>query len=177
VTAGDDSAAVLGRYTAGAPPGEESVSVELLNFPLQLFAAARERHDELMREFALLALAPDLEADRRALPARLAQLVELLGRRYAAAGVRIDSSRDAAVARGELAMDLTYQVPRSAGAEMASLHDLIVEADAYCRDEQLLTLAPDAEQKSFRDWFLQEFVRQLAGEPPRRWDGPMTASG
>jgi hypothetical protein len=52
----DDNRSILGRY-AQADAGE-SVTVRLLNFPLQVFAGVRQHHDELMREFALLALSP-----------------------------------------------------------------------------------------------------------------------
>lgn len=47
---------ILGRY--GPLGDEDMVTVRLLNFPLQVFAAARQHHDELMREFALLAMRP-----------------------------------------------------------------------------------------------------------------------
>ena len=54
-----------------------------------------------------------------------------------------------------------------AAAEFDALLD---EADDYCRaGETLLTLATPAPALAFRRWFLGEFVRQAAGEPPRPW--------
>ena len=48
---------------------------------------------------------------------------------------------------------------------------MLDEADVFCREGELLTLATPADEVAFRRWFLNEFVRQLRGEPPRRWSG------
>jgi hypothetical protein len=168
-----DSHAVLGRYDP-EQPGGELVAVQLLNFPLQLFAQAREHHDELLREFALIALDPQPVGSHRAVPARLLELIEVLGRQYGGASDRMDAAREAAVDRGELTMDLTYHVPRSIGAAMTHLNALMEAADEFCRSEQLLTLAASPLERAFRVWFIEEFVRQAGGEPPRAWDGPLT---
>jgi len=37
------------------------------------------------------------------------------------------------------------------------------------RDQQLLTLATPAEAKSFRDWYLGQFVGRIEGQPPLPW--------
>ena len=47
----------LGRYARGVP--DSLVTVVLLDAPLHIWQRAAEHHDELMREMALLALAPD----------------------------------------------------------------------------------------------------------------------
>ncbi|HEU5033503.1 MAG TPA: hypothetical protein VFT62_01965 [Mycobacteriales bacterium] len=170
-----DSHAVLGRYDPDRPQGDsELVTVQLLNFPLQLFAQSREHHDELLREFALIALDPQPPDSHRAVPGRLLELIEVLGRQYGGASDRMDSAREAAVERGELAMDLSYHVPRSIGAAMTHLNELMEAADEFCRSEQLLTLAATPLERAFRVWFIEEFVRQAAGAPPRPWDGPAT---
>jgi hypothetical protein len=169
----DESKAILGRY---APQDDgPHITVRLLNFPLQLFVKSRQRHDELIREFALLALSPPRDRPGHSVPKSLLDLIDTLGVRYAGVGDRTDAVRDAAVAAGEESMDLTYEVPSSVGPAMRGLHDLMERADEFCRDGQLLTLAPVPVEREFRLWFLQEFIDQAAGKPPTPWDGPLDA--
>jgi hypothetical protein len=173
-TSKDSSAgtrAVLGRYDTR--PVGELVTVRMLRFPLRLFAAAREHHDELIREFSLLALAAP-ESASRPLPQQLVGLIETLGGRYRAAAERADAVRDTALARGDLSIDLTYQVPSSARESMIALGRLMDEADRFCRDERLLTLAEEPTQQQFRRWFTTQFVDQINGHPAVAWTGPLT---
>ena len=46
---------------------------------------------------------------------------------------------------------------------------MLAEVDEYCRAEDLLTLQRTPEQVRLQDWVCEEFLRQLHGEPPRRW--------
>lgn len=170
----EEARSVLGRY---APADDvEPVTVVLRNFPLQLFEQARQHHDDLMREFALLALNPPSDRPGHRTPARLLELVELLGNRYGAAAERTDAVRDAAIERGEQSLDLTYTVPRSVGPAIRQLQALMREADDFCESEQLLTLAITPLQRRFGDWFYGQFLAQIDGAPPKPWDGPMTVS-
>jgi hypothetical protein len=165
------AAKILGRYA----PAQDSdpVTVRLLNFPLQVFSQARQHHDELLREFALLALQPPEDRRGHTTPAQLLALIDTLGRRFGGSSDRSDALRDAAVAAGETSMDLTYLVPRSIGPALAELHDLMEQADAFCRDEQLLTLASTPVERRFREWFLEQFGSQALGAEPVAWDGPL----
>jgi hypothetical protein len=164
---------VLGRYSPEDVDGE-LVQVRLLNFPLRLFVQAREHHDELLREFALLALRPPVDRPGHTVPHRLLELVDILGRQYGASSERTDAARDAAIERGEIAADLTYALPVTAGAAVRTLHQLMEEADAFCVAEELLTLAATPLERRFRVWYIQQFVSQLEGAEPVPWDGPMS---
>jgi hypothetical protein len=145
--------------------------VQLLGVPVRLLVDGRERHDELMREFSLLALSA--ERARADVPTRLVELTDILGVRYAGSTDRPDAVVDAAMAEGLDTVDLTYRVPAEVvvGADM--LDTLMAEADEFCRAEQLLTLARSDLQLRFSNWYLDEFRRQIAGEPPQPWDGPL----
>jgi len=159
----------LGRYDPDAENGLHEI--RLLNVPLRILVAGREHHDDVMREFAMLALAEDMDAEHT--PKRMLELVDVLGRRYAAAAARPDAEVDAAIARGESSIDLVYHVPdhlADAADELATLMD---EADEFCRERRLLSLARPAVVIEFSRWYLDEFRRQIAGEPPRPWDGPL----
>ena len=59
-------------------------------------------------------------------------------------------------------------MPRSTGESMAALSGLLVEADDFCREGDLITVAMPPDCRAFREWFLGEFVRQIAGSAPDR---------
>ncbi|MCW2571669.1 MAG: hypothetical protein JWO88_1727 [Frankiales bacterium] len=160
----------LGRYDE-VQTDEELHQVRLLGLPVRVMVAGRERHDELMREFALLALGSP--SGRPDVPLRLVELTQILGVRYGGAAARPDELVDAAAARGEDTVDLTYQVPAHVIEAADHLHALMREADEFCRAEQLLTLARSQVLVDFADWYLGEFRRQIAGEPAQPWTGPL----
>jgi hypothetical protein len=54
---------------------------------------------------------------------------------------------------------------------MGRLRELLEAADAFCREQRLLTLEPTAQQRELRTWYLGEFTRQVAGEEPTPWQG------
>jgi hypothetical protein len=167
-----DERGVLGRYAPAGHADEPSVEVRLLNFPLPLFLHSRERHDELQREFTLMAIRPPEQRPGHEVPARLLELIDVLGRQYGGAADRSDADRDAAIERGEVSVDLTYELPPSAGPALRQLDQLMEDADAFCRSEDLLTLAATPTETRFRRWYLEQFMVQLAGGDPTPWDGP-----
>lgn len=147
--------------------------VRLLGFPLRLHQHAVEHHAELIREFQLLAL--DTQSDRD-VPRRLVDLMAELTTAYAGASATPDAEREAALARGDETADLTYHVPESAGEACRRLDRMLDEADAFCRTDQLLTLAASDEAAAFRRWYLSEFAAQLAGAEPTPWSGAAIAT-
>jgi hypothetical protein len=159
----------LGRYDTDADNG--LFEVRLLNMPLRLLAASREQHDEVMREFAMLALDESLASEHA--PARLLELVDILGRRYGAASARPDAEIDAALERGATTIDLVYHVPDHVADAAAQLETLMTEADDFCRQQQMLALARPPLLVTFAQWYLDEFKHQIAGDPPHPWDGPL----
>ena len=50
---------------------------------------------------------------------------------------------------------------------------LLDEADAYCKQGELLTLASPPVVRRFRTWYLAEIRAQLAGAAPGPWPGPV----
>lgn len=162
------NASPLGRY-ADDGAGQRLHEVRLLNLPVRLLADGRDRHDSLMREFALLAVT----GSSRPQPPGLAELTEVLGVRHGAAGWRPDEVVDDALARGLAAIDVSYQVPGSVVESASRLEALMDDADAYCLTEQLLTLPRTPLQVRFERWYFDELRRQVGGAPPSPWDGPL----
>jgi hypothetical protein len=165
---------VLGRYTHDISAETDLRTVRLLRLPIGLFLRSREHHDELIREFTLMAIRPNVAPDSGpALPPRLRELVEILGRRYGASTSRADLERDAAIERGDATVDLTYHVPASLAPDLEMLTQLMDDADDFCRMEKLLTLPRDPSVVSFGHWYNGEFLRQIGGLPPTPWNGPL----
>jgi hypothetical protein len=145
-------------------------TVRLIHVPVRVLDATRQHHDELMHEFSLLAVAEDIADD---VPQRMVRLIETLGARYADVNERPDAEVDAAIARGDDTVDLNYEVAAHVVEAADHLGSLMDEADEFCRREQMLTLQRSAVIKRFATWYLDEFRRQIAGEPPLPWDGPL----
>lgn len=159
----------LGRYADG-DDDETMHTVQLVRVPVRIMEAGRRHHDELMHEFAVLAVADDLSDD---VPQRMLDLIDTLGRRYGHTGEPGNALFDAAVARGDDTIDLTYEVPEHVVEAADNLAALMAEADEFCRREQMLTLQRSELVRQFADWYLEEFRRQINGEKPRPWSGPL----
>jgi hypothetical protein len=145
------------------------LEVRLLGLPLQVWQRTQEHVDGLLREFALIA--QDDEA-RAATPGRLLALVQELSAGFGSFSEAQVIEMQAALARGETEIDMTYQVPAAAAPAAQQLGDMLDEADDYCRrGDHLLTLATPDEELRFRRWFISEFVDQLGGAPPTPWSG------
>ena len=160
----------LGRYDESASGTESVHTVRLVGVPVRILEAGRRHHQELMHEFSLLAVAEELTDD---VPQRMLELIDTLGRRYAETGDAPNAEVDAAVARGDDTVDLTYEVADHVVEAANHLESLMAEADEFCEREQMLTLQRSDVVKEFSAWYLDEFRRQIAGEPPRPWDGPV----
>lgn len=155
----------------------ELVEVRLLDVSVPTYRQSAEHHDELFREFTLIARDGGPEASA-GVPARLVALIEELTRRFGAFSTGPRSTLDEAMARGDTKVDLIYQVPPAIGPAAAEFAALLDEADAFCRaGEHLLTLAAPPRSVAFRRWFLGEFERQVRGEPARPWREPSGAEG
>jgi hypothetical protein len=153
--------------------GGDRVVIELINFPVRLYVEARQHHDELLREFALLALSPPQDRPGHDVPPNLLELVNGLGVRYAEIGEHTDTVGDDLAHRGELSADLRYEVPRGIGPVMQEIAGLFNQAEELCRDGALLTMPTSSLQLQFGTWFIMEFINQTAGQPPSPWTGPL----
>lgn len=166
----NEEASALGRY-ATPTSASTMATVRLLGVPVRILQAGREHHDSLLREFRLLALARDTGS---AVPARLAELTQLLGVRYSAARNRPDAEVDAALDRADDTVDLTYELPADPALldGLLEISRLLSAADEFCRSEELLALERSPNLCAFTDWYLTQFVTQIGGGQPQRWQGP-----
>ena len=149
---------------------DEMVSIRLIDFPIALSTLAGRHYEALQREFALIHFSD--EATRASVPARLLEVADRTRQALAAGEVISREQFAASMERGDRAITVDLRMPRSAGTAMADLLTLLVEADDFCREGDLITIAMPDDCRAFREWFLNEFVRQIRGEPPTAWRGP-----
>lgn len=149
--------------------GGELVEVRLVNLSLAAYQDSSEHHDELFREFALI-LSRHPSSGHEVL-GRLLGLMEDLTVRFSAFTSTPRQELLTALDRGDASIDLTYQVPAAVRQACLDLAQLLEEADEYCRQGELLTLAPPPDAVAFRDWYLGEFVAQIDGRAPTPWPG------
>lgn len=149
---------------------EELREVRLLGFPIPLYRRSTEHHEELIREFQLLAIDPPTATPGHEVPARLLDLIAALTSDYAGLSDAPNAERDAAAARGDATVDLVFHVPASVADACVRLDAMLDEADEFCRaGDRLLTLATPPDAAALRKWYLGEFRAQLAGRPPTPW--------
>ena len=151
--------------------GPALVPVRILGVPLDVYSRSSEHTDELLREFALIR-----EDDTDHVPARLLALIDELNIRFAEFTQEQSRQMQDALAGGEAELDLLYEVPAEATEGIVRLLALLDEADEFCRAGDLLTLATPSEGVAFRRWFLEEFLFQIEGRPPRTWASLMKAA-
>ena len=130
--------------------------------------AFQVHYRELRREVRLLALAHESDYP---LAKTLSDLFGSLDRDLRE-GIRAEDIENAQ-ANGEATTDLRVDMPRTTAESIGRFLELLDLADAFCREERLLSLARTPEQRRFQQWFLGEFVRQVRGEAPLAWpDAP-----
>jgi hypothetical protein len=149
-------------------PPDALTHVEVHGVPLAELLAFQVHYRELRREVRLLALAHESDYP---LAKTLSDLFGSLDRDLRE-GIRNEDIVSAQAA-GKTVTDLRVNLPRATARSIGRFLELLDLADAFCREERLLSLARTLEQRRFQQWFLGEFVRQLNGEAPLAWpDAP-----
>src|SRR5437764_9290361 len=147
----------------------ELVTIHIRGLPVALHARSQAHSDELMRESRLIAEQMRQEGTH-GLPRRLIELVSALEGRYSTFTEAQEEALERAITDGDDTIDLTYELPAHVGSGVVELGTVLAEVDQMCLDGQhLLTLATPPDLVAYREWFLDEFTRQIAGEPPTAW--------
>ena len=155
--------------TGSTPRGTDVIEVHVRGVPLRMFADFQVHYRELRREVRLLALAH--EADYP-LAKSLSDLFGQLDRVLRGLG---GEQLEAAQQAGDATTDLVVHMQSSEVASFGRFLEMLDLADAFCREERLLSLARSPEQREFQQWFLREFIRQQLGEFPVPWSSQTTA--
>jgi hypothetical protein len=153
---------------AVAPAGDLH-EIRLLGVPVAIFRATRQQHDDLMREFAVMALAHRGEDDSE--PEGLRMLIRELGV-HDAPPTRPDEEIDAATEAGLATVDLSYHIPEGVVRAADELDVRMACADRFCLQGRMLTMPRSPIMRRFSAWWLEELRRQAAGGSPTPWPGP-----
>ena len=147
--------------------GEELIEFDIREVPLASYIAFQRHYRELRREVRLLALAHESDYP-------LAKsLSDLFGRLEQPLRDGMGAGQiEAALTAGRTSTDISVVMDTEAAGSMGRFMELLDLADAFCREERLLSLARTPEQQRFQAWFLGEFIRQNDGEEPVPWHEP-----
>jgi len=143
---------------------EETITVHLRDVPVELMQGTLAHGAELRRELRLLAVA---HHDTYPVASDLSAYFSALARDF-----RWQFGGDTlleAIQSGKSTVDIEVTAPLDAANRFGRLTELYELADAFCRNERLLTLARSPEQVDFQTWLFGEFVRQASGQPPTPW--------
>jgi anti-sigma regulatory factor (Ser/Thr protein kinase) len=152
------------QHRVQVAPTKDRVRITILDVPLSLYVGFQHHFRELRREVRLLALA---HASDYPLAKALSDLFGSLDRQLRD-GVGVEQIEDA-LAQGLESTDLVVHMARADASTLMRFVELLDLADAFCREERLLSLARNPEQRRFQTWLLTEFVRQARGEAPLSW--------
>lgn len=135
-------------------------AVVLHDVSVPLFWAMERHHDEMQREFALIAI-DRARGGAAAVPARLLQLVTDLRARYGRQRSVLLEAMQGAAERGDETVTVRVDMPAAAAEEVAAACATYEEADAFCRSGDLLTLSVPPEVGAFRRALCESIVAQL----------------
>jgi PAS domain S-box-containing protein len=128
--------------------------------PTDLLLRAKWHVDNLVREFTLAASGADSGATE-SLPVHLAELIDTVVHRFAEARDSIKrqavDAYNAGIERTRLHLRLSADAADAGEAYLVALD----EVDSYCRAMRLLTLETPPEHRVFRQWYVEEIVRQV----------------
>jgi hypothetical protein len=149
---------------------EDLVPVLLIDFPVALADRVNRHFEALQRELALIQFSDD--ATRAAVPRRLLEVAERATAQLAAAEIIGRERLAEEIAGGASLITIQAMMPSAASASIGTLLDFLAEADAFCREGELITVAMPADCCALRDWMLNEIVNQTRGAEPTPWTGP-----
>ena len=150
---------------------EETITVHLLDVDVDLMQGTLAHGAELRRELRLLAVA---HQDTYPVASDLSAYFAALARdfRWQLGGEALVE----AVQQGRSTTDIDVLAPLDSADRFSRLLELYDLADAFCRNERLLTLARSTDQVDFQSWLFGEFIRQGRGEDPKPWSKSHTAT-
>ncbi len=134
--------------------------VTLGDVPTDLLLAAKAHVDSLIREFALVASGAAGGATSP-VPRELTSLIERVVGNFSKARQSIKKQALHAAQRGDPRTRLTLHLPLSAADAGLAYLAALDEVDAWCRNEQMLTLETPPAHRLFRSWYIEELVAGL----------------
>ncbi len=164
----------------GVPDG--AATVVLRRMPATLWLAAREHHDGLLRELALLRVSGDpatdlSDADLAAVDAARALVDAAVdadlerAREQGRAAVPLPQYHPGALPAVPPTMELRLQVRPADVEAFAVLQDVLDQGERLAAADRLLVRPTLPEVVAVRDWACEQVLAQVAGSPAGPWPG------
>ena len=178
-SAWDDGVELTAPATPATPDG---VPVVLQRMPATLWLAAREHHDALLRELALLRMSAAATADRsdaalasvdaaRALVDAAVDADLERAREQGRAAVPLPQHHPGALPAVPPTMDLQLLVRPADADAFAVLQDVLDEGERLAAADRMLVRPGLPEVVAVRDWACEQVIAQVAGSPAGPWTG------
>lgn len=151
-----------------APPDAPSMEIRILDLPIEVYLDAEQHNDAVLRELELI-VQSSANPGTAEVPRRLLELASAVRAAFAHATTGIRFQVEAAIARGDVTVDIRTSVPRVGWEALLSLADQLDELDTFCEEGELLTLASPPRLRWFRTWYAAEVARQMRGGAPSAW--------
>ncbi|MDT0202542.1 ATP-binding protein [Nocardioides sp. AE5] len=158
-------------HIATPRPGEAPHQVVFSDFPIAVFLDWRRQFRELRRELRLLALAHEGDYP---VAGTLTALFERFDAEIREAPGMEELNH--AIEQGAATADFTVRLSAEVPEFLTQMRDVLDLADAFCREERLLSVAANEQQVEFRDWFIAQVLRQYDGLEPQPWSGLTTVA-
>jgi hypothetical protein len=142
----------------------DAMVIHLIHVPAEALQGTLAHAAELRREVRLLALA---HQDTYPVASDLSAFLSAHARDFR--GQLGGEPLLHALQTGRSHLDLDVLAPLDASERFSRLQELLDLADAFCRNERLLTLARSDTLLAFETWMYGEFVRQGRGKDPVPW--------
>jgi anti-sigma regulatory factor (Ser/Thr protein kinase) len=156
----------------GEDPGSETVHVQVLQLPIEVYLEAEQHNDAVVRELTLIVQSARDECPPE-VPRRLLELADEVRTAFARASDRLRAQVEDALRSGSETVDIHMAVPRHGWEALLRLAEWLDEVDRYCAEGMLLTLASSPRLRRFRAWYAQQVADQMRGLPPTPWQpGP-----
>ena len=149
-------------------PFPDSVEVHLLDVDTALLRSVVTQYANLRRELRLLAVAHHTDYPvARDLSPFLATF-----ERQLPPGSIAEVSRLTAETQ-DPTVDITLVASPRSAPTFRTMLEMFELADSFCLGQRLLALARTPEQRTMQEWMINEFLRQMDGQPPQPWRAEM----
>lgn len=136
--------------------------VRLDGVPVRLFLESQDHQHDLIKELKLVEIGERFDLTARQTSHELAVLIAGILDRYA--DVRTATRRQAlaAMQRGEEQVTLAVPVRPGMAQALRDWLKLLEQADRFCEQGELLTLAARPPVRALRRWYVEQITAQLA---------------
>lgn len=144
----------------GSTPVPEAVRLD--DVPVRLFLESQDHQHDLIKELKLVELGDRFDLTAAEVSRELATLIDSILARYA--DVRMVTRRQAlaALERGEDRTALVVPVRPGMAEALKEWLQLLEQADRFCEQGELLTLAARGEVRALRRWYVEEITKRLS---------------